>query len=440
MLRKISTYIAENNLLKPTDKVLVAVSGGIDSVVLLHALLTLKYECIVVHCNFHLRGEESDRDETFVQQLAEKYNCRFIKTDFDTTKFAEENHLSIEMAARELRYEWFEDVRKKESCQCVAVAHHANDSIETFFLNLIRGTGINGLTGIKPRNNFVVRPMLSCFRNEIENYAQQHQLSSCFDSTNNDVKFKRNAIRHQIIPQFEKLNPSFQGTMSDNFERIANIQEISLFFINSLFNSLITNDLENTIIDTKKLSKTPVYYQILSEILHKYGFSNDNIKKIFQQIETNSGKKFYSSEFELLINRKEIIIKKKSNEEEKKIFLISEIQDLYYPIQIKFEKKSRENFDLKRSKNFANLDAEKIRFPLTLRKWKQGDVFFPFGMNQKKKLSDFFIDQKMSLFEKENIWILTSANDEIIWVIGERIDNRFSITDETKKVLLIQKL
>lgn len=414
-------------------------SGGIDSVVLLHALLKLKYECVVAHCNFHLRGKESDGDEKFVQRLAENYNCPFVKTDFNTTRFAQEQHLSIEMAARELRYKWFEDVRQKEQCQCIAVAHHANDSIETFFLNLTRGTGISGLTGIKPKNNFVVRPLLCCFRNEIEKYACEHQLSSCFDSTNNDTKFKRNAIRHQIVPQFEQLNSSFQETMLKNIERIANIDKIILYYINSLCNSFINNDLEKTIIDIEKLKKTPVYFPVLSEILHKYGFNEDSIKKIYQQVETNSGKKFYSSEFELLINRNKIIIRKKTTEKEESCFLISEIKDLHYPIPLKFEKKSRENFEFRKSKNFANLDIEKIVFPLTLRKWKEGDVFFPFGMKQKKKLSDFFIDQKLSIFEKENTWILTSANDEIIWIVGLRIDNRFAITETTKNILLIQK-
>lgn len=439
MLKKISTYISENKLFEPTDKILVAVSGGIDSVVLLHALLKLKYECVVAHCNFHLRGNESDRDENFVQRLAETYNCPFVKTDFKTTEYAQEQHLSIEMAARELRYRWFEDVRQKEQCQCIAVAHHANDSIETFFLNLTRGTGINGLTGIKPKNNFVVRPLLCCFRNEIEKYAKVHQLSSCFDSTNNDTKFKRNAIRHQIIPQFEQLNSSFQETMLKNIERIANINKINSFYINSLCNSFVYNDLGNTIIDIQKLKETPIYLSILSEILHKYGFNEDSIKKIYQQLEINSGKKFYSSEFELLINRNEIIIRKKTTEKEESSFLINEIKDLHYPIQLKFEKKSRENFEFQKSKNFANLDIEKIDFPLTLRKWKEGDVFFPFGMNQKKKLSDFFINQKLSVFEKENTWILTSANDEIVWVVGQRIDNRFAITETTKNILLIQK-
>ncbi len=438
MLKKVSKYISEKKLFEPTDRILVAVSGGIDSVVLLHILLELHYECVVAHCNFHLRGEESERDENFVQQLTEKYNCQFIKTDFDTIKYAKEKQISIEMAARELRYEWFEDVRKKELCQCTAVAHHMNDSVETFFLNLTRGTGINGLSGIKPKNNFVVRPLLCCLRSEIENYAKKHHLLSCFDSTNNEVKFKRNAIRHQIIPQFEKLNPSFQETMSDNFERIANIQEISLFFINSLYKSLITNSLENTIINTKKLKELPICYPILSEILHKYGFNSDNIKKIYQQLESNSGKKFSSSEFELLINRDEIIIRKKSAKKEKECFTLSKIEELHYPIHLNFERTNIENFKLKRSKKIANIDIEKITFPLTLRKWKQGDAFFPFGMNQKKKLSNFFIDQKFSLFEKENAWILTSANDEIIWIVGQQIDNRFAVTETTKEVLIIQ--
>lgn len=431
MVYKVSKFINTHQLFDVNSKLLLAVSGGVDSIVLLHLLHSLQYNCVVAHCNFHLRGEESDSDADFVKKTAEFLGLKFLKIDFETQKFASKEKISIEMAARNLRYNWFEKVRQQEGCDCIVVAHHNDDSIETFFLNLVRGTGIKGLSGIAPKNGFVVRPLLECSREEIINYAKNHSLSHCVDSTNKDNSYRRNFIRNKIMPLFDELNPSFRSTMLDNMKRIANASDFIFNYISSYCNDLIISIDNETRISIDILQKQPSPSLVLYELLTPFGFNSKVIEQIFQHLSAEPGKRFFSSSYQLIKDRSYLIVAPiKSTDEE--IFLINEGDSVVEcPLKITIKKGLVADCLIQKTNCVATLDLQKLSFPLKLRRWKNGDWFVPFGMKGRKKLSDFFADKKYSLLDKENCWLLVDSTDTIVWVVGERTDNRFRITEQT---------
>ena len=431
MVYKVSKFIDTHQLFDVNSKLLLAVSGGVDSIVLLHLLHSLQYNCVVAHCNFHLRGEESDSDADFVKKTAECLGLKFLKIDFETQKFASKEKISIEMAARNLRYDWFEKVRQQEGCDCIVVAHHNDDSIETFFLNLVRGTGIKGLSGIAPKNGFVVRPLLECSREEIINYAKNHSLSHCVDSTNKDNSYRRNFIRNKIMPLFDELNPSFRSMMLENMKRIANASDFIFNCISSYCNDLIISVDDETRISIDILQKQPSPSLVLYELLTPFGFNSRVIEQIFQHLSSESGKRFFSSSHQLIKDRSYLIVAPiKSTDEE--IFLINEGDSVVEsPLKITIKKGLVADCLIQKTNCVATLDLQKLSFPLKLRRWKNGDWFVPFGMKGRKKLSDFFADKKYSLLDKENCWLLVDSKDTIVWVVGERTDNRFRITEQT---------
>ena len=431
MVYKVSKFIDTHQLFDVNSKLLLAVSGGVDSIVLLHLLHSLQYNCVVAHCNFHLRGEESDSDADFVKKTAEFLGLKFLKIDFETQKFASKEKISIEMAARNLRYDWFEKVRQQEGCDCIVVAHHNDDSIETFFLNLVRGTGIKGLSGIAPKNGFVVRPLLECSREEIINYAKNHSLSYCVDSTNKDNSYRRNFIRNKIMLLFDELNPSFRSMMLENMKRIANASDFIFNYISSYCNDLIISVDDETRISIDILQKQPSPSLVLYELLTPFGFNSRVIEQIFQHLSSESGKRFFSSSHQLIKDRSYLIVAPiKSTDEE--IFLINEGDSVVEsPLKITIKKGLVADCLIQKTNCVATLDLQKLSFPLKLRRWKNGDWFVPFGMKGRKKLSDFFADKKYSLLDKENCWLLVDSKDTIVWVVGERTDNRFRITEQT---------
>lgn len=431
MIDKVSTFIKQQLLFDVDSKLLVAVSGGVDSIVMLHLLHSMHYDCVVAHCNFHLRGSASDADAEFVEEQTKRLGIKFLKTDFDTQKYAVESKISIEMAARNLRYEWFEKMRQQEQCDYIAVAHHIDDSIETFFLNLVRGTGIKGLSGIASKNGFVVRPLLCCTRKEIAEYAEEHCLNHCEDATNADNIYRRNFIRNKIVPLFKELNPAFQNTMFENIKHIANTNNFINKYINSLYNNLIINDGCEIRISVEKLKKEPSPAFVLYELLAPYGFNNSVVEQIFRQIDNAPGKCFYSASHCLIKDRDYLILEPLAVPREESFCI--EIDDtlLHNPLKIAIRQGAITDCFIEKSVNVALLDLHKLTFPLKLRHWKKGDWFIPFGMKGKKKLSDFFSDKKYSLFDKEKCWLLVDDTDAVVWVVGERIDNRFRITDAT---------
>lgn len=433
MLDKVKRYIADNQLFEQSDKLLVGLSGGADSMALLNVLIELKYDCVAAHCNFHLRGEESDKDQLYVEDWCNFKNIPLITVDFDTTKYAGDNKISIEMAARELRYRWFERVRKDHDADYIAVGHHLNDSIETFLLNLIRGTGISGLSGIVPKNGRVVRPLLSVSRNEIEEYLDRFATNFRVDSTNLEDIYTRNFIRLNLLPSLEKINPSINDAIARTSKNLSEVEKV--------YRHVMEKDIKvvllDNVIDIEKLKQTISPQSVLFEILFPLGFSPSSIEDVLDSIEATPGKVFYSPSHRLIKDRVFFLIDKLcTNEVENRIYTIHNgVTHIDSPLDMCFDVKPYP-VDITKSPKYLYLDADLITYPLVLRKWQIGDWFVPFGMKGRKKLSDFFSDQKFSIKDKEDVWILVSGED-IVWVVGHRSDDRFRVTPKTKNILVI---
>lgn len=430
----VRAYIEKYQLLTENRPVLVGVSGGADSIALLTILVELGYSCIAAHCNFHLRGEESLRDERFTKEYVEKLQIPFVKIDFETEQYAAENHLSIEMAARELRYRWFEEQRVHWGAQAIVVAHHRDDNVETFLMNLIRGTGIRGLSGIQPKNGFVVRPMLAVSREEIQNWFAKRNLSYVTDSTNLSDAYTRNFIRLRILPLLEEVNPSVKKAIARTSEHLAATEAIYLQVIEEARKEVF--DSENRL-SIAALMKYPALNAVLYELLKVYGFSRSVVEDIYSSLTKESGKVFFSSSFRLIKDRDYLLLSPLVKEETQEYILNGDEKEWIGPIELSFESVViTTDFQIRKEKNIAYFDADKLTFPLTLRKWQEGDWFIPFGMKGRKKLSDYFSDRKFSRLEKEQTWLLCSG-DTIIWIVGERSDNRFCLDKMTKRALVV---
>lgn len=435
MLYQVRAYIDKHRLLSASDKVLVGLSGGADSVALLSVLVKLGYTCIALHCNFHLRGEESVRDEKFAQAFADKLHVPLYKIDFKTEQYAHENHLSIEMAARELRYAWFEDMRIRLQAQAIAVAHHRDDSIETLLMNLVRGSGIRGLVGIRPRNQYVIRPLLGVSRKEILAWLEEQQYTYVTDSTNLSDAYTRNFIRLRVLPLLEEINPSVRQTLSRTADHLSAAETIYLSVLEKAHQELWVKDK----LSIEKLMQYPSPETILYELLQPFGFSRQVASDVFRSLEGESGKVFYSDSYRLVKDREYLLLSKREQ--------ISSITYTYpleaglwqEPFSFSFEMIQKDaDFTFQVSKDIAYFDADKLDSVLQLRRWQQGDWFIPFGMKGRKKVSDYFSDHKFTLEQKENAWLLCSGQS-VIWLVGERSDNRFRVSADTKRILIVKK-
>lgn len=440
MWRTVRSYIERNRLLSDDDRrpVLVGLSGGADSVALLSVLVRLGYACVALHCDFHLRGEESERDAAFARTFAESLGVPFYQTDFDTVAYAREHHLSIEMAARALRYAWFEELRERLGAQAIAVAHHRDDSVETVVMNLIRGTGIRGLTGIRPRNGFVVRPLLCVSRADIVAWLENQGIRYVTDSTNLSDAYTRNFIRLNVLPLLERINPSVREAIARSAEHLSAVASVYAYEIARAREEVIVSE---GCLSIEALCRFPAPEAILYELLKEYGFSRWVSAEVFDALRKESGKVFYSKTHRLLKDRAYLWIVPLEREAEKTSFLLDPLREIYRePVGLTFrELPITPDFQIEKNRRFAYFDADKLRFPLTLRKWREGDWFVPFGMKGRQKLSDYFSDHKFSRIEKEKAWLLCSG-DAIIWLIGERADNRFRIDSGTKRVLAVNFL
>lgn len=434
VIATVQNYIQQKRLLKDNSKVIVGVSGGADSIALLYVLKALGYECIVAHCNFHLRGQESYRDEYFVEQVANKLELPFLSANFDTRKYIEDEAISVEMAARELRYAWFEKIRKEHNADKIAVAHHMNDSVETVLINLVRGTGIKGLSGISPINGNIIRPLLCLYREDIVQYLKKNDLKYVTDSTNKEDIYTRNKIRLNIIPLFKLINPSAVETIARSAENLSKTEKIYNHYLDLIKEKIFIDNK----INISLLLLEPEPTTILFEILNPYGFNASTVTNIFESNDKQSGKVFYSDQYQVVKDRDFFIVQPILNIEpvEYRISEMNEIEDLPVRLDFYLLKKS-DILELNTSTDTIYIDFSKIEYPLILRKWKQGDKFIPFGMKGNKKLSDYFTDHKFNLIEKENAWILCSANGDVIWLVGHRMDDRFKITENTENVLRI---
>jgi tRNA(Ile)-lysidine synthase len=439
MQEKLEAFVSENNLFCKNDRILIALSGGVDSVVLAHLMLKANYDIALAHCNFHLREEESNRDEAFVRSWAEKNGVRLFVKEFDTFAYMKENKLSLEMAARDLRYQWFDSLLKEYGFSYLATAHHLDDSIETFFINLLRGTGIAGLHGIQAKNDKIIRPLLFATREEILSYAKKNSISFVEDSTNSETKFTRNKIRHNLFPVLRELNPNFEFALKKDIEHLRDTEFVFRREIEKVKQEIIEKEKDVFKIKIERLQELTPLNIYLYEILSEYGFNETHINDILLCLTENSGKQFFSKTHRLLKDRQYIFIDKIKDESKNDFFLINQEQgSLIYPLRMQMEVMRDLKFvNISKSKNIAMLDFDLLKFPLVLRKWRQGDCFVPFGMKTEKKLSDYFTANKYSLIDKENQWILCSE-EKIIWIVGERIDDRFRISNTTKNILKIE--
>ena len=428
-------YIHENKLFDTKSKILLAISGGIDSVCLADILIRSGYNVEFAHCNFKLREEESDQDEIFVSDLANKNKIPFHHISFDTNHYALSNKLSIQMAARELRYEWFEKVRREISADYIAIAHNKNDNVETFFINLINGTGLKGLRAIQNKNNFIVRPLMFASRNQIEEYVKLRSLNFREDSSNKSKKYQRNKVRHDLIPLLKQINPSIENTIADEIEIIKNTYSIFKEQVDRVVKEISCQTDDGIKISKNKLIKLEPIDTYLYEILNVFGFTD--LKSIKNSILSNPGKQFFSKSHRLLIDREFVFIEKVEDDFFKDILINECTLILNSPINISFKISSNNQID--KIKDTACFDYEKLVFPLVIRKWKSGDKFIPSGMKGFKKLSDYFIDNKINRFLKEKT-LLICSNDDIIWVIGHRIDERYKATSKTKKMYIANLL
>jgi len=435
MQQKVQTYIQRHQLLTPGGRIIVGVSGGTDSVVMIHILMSLGYDCLIAHCNFHLRMDESNRDELFVRNLAKDLKIPYYSIDFETTKYAEEHKISIEMAARDLRYAWFYELLYNQDAQAIAVAHHVDDSIETMLMNLVRGTGLKGLTGIQPRNHKVVRPLLCCTRLELETYLVHHDLEHIEDSTNTSSDYQRNKFRNEVLPLLLEINPSVRQTLYDSLERFEGNWTIYQQAIDKMKMEIVQTKPGLVKMDIDGIKRQVHIPTLMYELLHPYGFGSSLIEQITDQLDGESGKVFYSDTHRLVKDRKYLLISEKEENYSEEYSINEDVSVIEFPLPMKISKQFvTSGFEVSKELNRIHVDATKLSFPLVLRRWKEGDSFFPFGMKQRKKVSDFFINNKLSLLEKEQSWILVS-NHEIVWIVGQRLDNRFCVSKETKEVV-----
>jgi tRNA(Ile)-lysidine synthase len=417
--------------------VLLAVSGGIDSTVLCQLSRQAGLSFAIAHCNFNLRGEESERDEAFVQSLSNKYGVEFFVKKFDTTAYAAENKQSIQEAARTLRYQWFDEVRNANGFAYTLLAHHADDNIETLLINFFRGTGLEGLSGmpVEKAEAHCLRPMLGIRRKDIEAFAKEENLSWIEDSSNTSSKYTRNFFRNELIPQLRSIYPQVEENLLRNIERFGQATHLYSQCVDELKKKVCEVRGEEVHIPVRKLLKYK-HTSLIYEIIKDYGFGEGAVGEVLKLAEAESGKYIAADRYRIIRHRRWFIIAPKTVTAQ--MFVIEKGDSLLHfdEWQLSVKRVNQQGVLLNTSPAVAQLDAHEIEYPLLLRKWKAGDYFYPLGMKKKKKLARFFIDQKLSKTEKEKVWVLES-HKRIVWVVGHRIDDRFQLTAKTTEVLLL---
>lgn len=441
MLQAFKAYIKSADLFQESDRILLAVSGGVDSVAMVRLFKDAGYNIGIAHSNFRLRGEESDGDEAFVRNLAGQFDIPFFIKHFDTKHYALEQKVSIQMAARDLRYAWFDEVMNEYGYAYVATAHHLDDQAETFFINLLRGTGISGMHGILPKAGKVIRPLMFTTREKIMAYALDINLAWRDDRSNKSRKYLRNKLRHDVLTELFKINPQFSYKLNETISHLRDVESIYNNHITGVTADLVQHTPEGILISIDWIYEYEPHETYLFELLKPYGFAYPVVKEIVRSLDTFSGKIFYSPTHRLLRDRENFIIQPlaelNNDPSPAEIYLLEKgVTEFEYPICLCVYETDKVD-DLPMGKtSIASLDLDKLVFPLQLRRWEKGDWFMPLGLKGKKKLSDFFVDHKISLADKEKTWLLVSGKD-IVWVVGKRIDNRYRITPKTKKAFVI---
>lgn len=438
MLEQFLRHITQYKLFERSDSILLAVSGGLDSMVMLHLFKEAGFSIGVAHCNFQLRADEASADEELVRTTCISREIPYHVKQFETQKFANDNGISIQMAARELRYLFFNDLLNRYNYSYVSTAHHQDDNMESVFLNLVRGTGIEGLTGIPLKNNKIVRPMLFATRQEIRHYADHCGIQWREDSSNVSNKYHRNFLRNQVIPLLKQINPGIEDSFKDTLERLKGTADLQRQLLDNFKRDAVRESGTAILIDIEKLLSQPYASVVLWELIKEMGFNLDQCKAIVTGTH-QSGKVFYTNKYSLTVDRTDFIITACTERTESEIMIAAEMMQVRRQEQIlSFETgKIQTDFVMNRSSQVAQLDLDLLQFPLIWRKWRYGDSFVPLGMKQHKKISDFLIDAKISIPAKQQITVLMSAG-EIVWVVGLRIDDRFKINQQSKRFLCIR--
>jgi tRNA(Ile)-lysidine synthase len=468
LLQKFQQFIINENLFLPKDKLLLAVSGGIDSVVLCELCQQAGYDFVMAHCNFQLRGQESARDEQFVKALGEKYNKEVLIKQFETEKYAIEKKISIQVAARELRYKWFFEILNSKSSNGgilthdsqlttrnsplatshlptgqagstlthLATAHHLNDNIETMLMNFFKGTGIAGLRAMLPKQGPLVRPLLFAKKEAIEKFAEENKLGWVEDSSNQLDKYSRNYFRHQVIPLVQQIYSEAESNLANSLQRFRDIEILYYQSIQQHKKNLLEYKANEVYIPVLKLKKTAPLNSVVYEIIKDYQFSVAQTEEVIHLLDSDTGKYVQSSTHRVIKNRRWIVITPLQATESQAILIESTGKMDFQTGSIELTEQTSSGFRISASPHLACLNSDAIQFPLLLRKWKSGDYFYPLGMKKKKKLSRFFIDNKLSATDKEKVWVI-EMNKKIIWVVGYRIDDRFKIMPSAKNILTI---
>lgn len=438
MLEAFKKYMHDQGLHSFEDRILLAVSGGVDSVVMANLFAETDLECAIAHCNFQLRGEDSESDEVFVRSLGLRLEMPVYVERFDVDREMEARGISLQMAARDLRYEWFSSLAREQGFSAIATAHNLNDSVETFFLNLTRGTGIRGLTGIPFRNENIIRPLLFASRSEIESYAGLKKLDFREDRSNRETKYQRNKIRHDVIPALEQINPAFIQTMALNMDRMLQLRHIVEKNTDAVRDEIFQKSSDEIRINISDLVKLEPAGTWLYELFAPFAFTRPQCRDIEHFLQSDTGKRFLSPTHQLYKDRGQLILVESRPKTFERYYLDRPEKESRLPFSMDMEELDRQDLgQIPRDKNFACLDCDKLLFPLTIRRWQHGDYFYPLGMDQIKKLSDFFVDEKIPVPMKERTWILATGK-KIIWIMGQRIDNRFKITETTTRVLVLR--
>ena len=457
MLKEFKNFVEKNNLIEKGDKILLALSGGIDSMVLAKLLILYSQrtsstvnsqsQCHLsfAHCNFHLRGDDSNRDEKFVTEFAEENKIPIYIQHFDTESYAKENSLSIEMAARELRYSWFEELKDINNFTKVALAHHGDDQIETFLINMLRGSGIKGLKGMKPQNDFYIRPLLFSNRSQIEAFAKENNIQWVEDYTNNETIYLRNKIRHQIIPLFDEIKENARNSMNFSIDCLSSENDLYRSLIEEKLSMIENVNRDYRFVDSIHFLKNKEGKQLLFEWVRKYGFNYTQSESMYEaMMNGKSGVVFYNDNGQQTTDNSLIasvqkdrieIFKNRFDDDEFQIQIDSQILRFSDSQILRFSVlKKDEDFKLIKDSSVAQFDMDKIAFPLKLRRWKKGDRFRPLGMKGSKLLSDFFNDLGFSTYQKQKVWIMEDANGLILWVVGYRISDKVKISDSTEVI------
>lgn len=437
-VKKFIEFAQQNNLFQTDSKILAAISGGMDSVVMAHLLKASGLNFSIAHCNFQLRGDEATRDQEFCNELARQFRVKFHTINFDTSAYAAINKISIQMAARDLRYQWFEQLREQHGYDVIALAHHQNDTIETILLNLTRGTGIAGLHGILPRNGYLVRPLLFMGRGEVGEIVEQNGLKYVEDSSNASTKYARNKLRHEVIPKLKELNPSLEKTFENSLQHFRDMETLLELRAEELKRNLLTENGEEIHIALAELKKLEPKRLLLFKLLNDYGFNETTVNDLIESLDKHAGRVFESDSFKLILDREKLILIKKNKDRLQEVPInASEHETIYsnYRVTILHDDSP---LIIKDNPLAVAIDSSLLVYPLTIRPWQQSDYFYPLGMKTRKKLSDFFIQQKIPLHEKSRIPLLVNGNGDIMWIAGYRLSDRYKVSAITKKVTIFE--